>query len=762
VRALLLLLAPLLACADASPSATATAGAAPPEAEARAPALEARLEAAWAARPADYVPRTRHLEPDGAPRYVNRLFLESSPYLRQHAHNPVDWYPWGDEAFEAARRLGRPVLLSVGYSTCHWCHVMEEESFEDEEIAAYLNANYVAIKVDREERPDVDAIYMSAVHLIQGRGGWPMTVWLTPGRDPYYGGTYYPPRDGARGGRPGFLSLLARMKAAYDEEPDRVASSGARLAAAIRESLAAPPAGEAPPGAEALRAALDAYDRRFDNAWGGLSRAPKFPSGLSIRLLLRQHRRLEDPRALEMASLTLEKMAAGGMYDHVGGGFHRYSTDARWLVPHFEKMLYDNALLAVAYLEGAQATGRADFARVARQTLDYVARDMTAPGGGFYSSTDADSANPEGHREEGWFFTWTADELVAALGEEDGALAAALWAVTPGGNFEGRSVLHTPRPLAAVAAEAGVEAAALEEKLPGWREALYRAREARPAPLRDEKILTSWNGLMISAFARGAQVLQEPEYARRAAAAAGFVLGELRVAGRLRRSFKDGAPRHAAYLDDYAFLIAGLLDLFEATGEPRWLREAIALEQVLQAHYADAQAGGWFFTADDAEALLTREKPSRDGAEPSGGSVQVMNLLRLAALTGRADYRARAEGGIRSMAGVVERAPTALAELLVAVDWTVGRPREVVIVTAPGQRADAAPFEAALAASFLPDAVGGVTEGGGPAPALVPLVAHKTALGGQATAYVCEEGICELPTDDPAVFARQLQPGEVR
>jgi len=704
--------------------------------------LMAKLGVAWAARPDGYAPRTRHLEPDGAPMYTNRLFLETSPYLRQHAHNPVNWHPWGDEAFEEARRRGVPVFLSVGYSTCHWCHVMEEESFEDPAIAAYLNANFVAIKVDREERPDVDAVYMAAVTAVTGRGGWPMSVWLTPDRLPFYGGTYFPPRAGVRGSREGFIEVLGRMSEAWLSQREAVVQGAERLAAAVNQRMQPARPGDGLPGGEALSDAVASWSGDFDPVWGGLDRAPKFPSSLAIRALLRA----EEPAALNMATLTLEKMASGGMYDHVAGGFHRYSTDREWLTPHFEKMLYDNAQLAVAYLEGWQVTGREDFARVTREILDYVLRDMTSPEGAFYSATDADSLNAEGHSEEGWFFSWTPEELVAALGEADAARLSAYYDVRPGGNFEGRTILNTPAP-----SEATV--AGLAEA----REALYQVRLSRPAPIRDEKILAGWNGLMIAAFARAGRALDEPRYTDAAAKAAGFALDNLMVDGRLLRTWKDGQARHMGVIEDHAFLAAGLLDLFEATGERRWLDGALALDALAAEHFADA-AGGWFRTADDAEALLVREKPWQDRAVPSGGSVHTLTLLRLYALTGEDAYRARAHAAMTAMGEVLERSPTALSELLLAVDWAAGDPREIILVT-PGARADAGPFLDTLRAAFLPHVVVVVVpeaEVEALSDALPPLTG-KAARGGEVTAYVCDQGVCQFPTTDPGAFAAQLR-----
>ncbi len=721
--------------------------------------LSRKLKAALGAKGRDYKPRTRHLARDGAPLYNNRLLLESSPYLLQHAHNPVDWHPWGDEAFEAARRLGRPVLLSVGYSTCHWCHVMEEESFEDLEIARYLNANYVAVKVDREERPDVDSIYMSAVQAISGGGGWPMTVWLTPERKPFYGGTYFPPRDGDRGVSTGFLTLLRKLKEVYQSEPKKVAASANEIAEKIREILAPKAAASrTAPRASVLHEAARFWQARFDPVYGGTRGRPKFPSSLPHRFLLRYHRRTGDAQALRMAALTLEKMARGGMYDHAGGGFHRYSTDERWLVPHFEKMLYDNALLAIDYLEARQATGREDFARIAREILRYVERDMTSPEGAFYSATDADSPGPKGTREEGWFFTWTPAEIEAALGPERAKLLNAYYSVTAEGNFEGRSILHAPRAIEELAREPGwppeKARAAIEES----RDRLYAARLRRPPPIRDEKILTSWNGLMISAHARAALALGDARYAARGERAAAFLLEKLRRNGRLLRSYKDGAARHNAYLDDYAFLAAGLLDLYEATGNLRWLEAAIALDRVVAGHYEDPAAGGFFLTSDDHETLLARQKPAYDGAEPSGNSVHVLNLLRLHEFTTQDEYRRRAERALGAFHSMLAESPAALSEMLLAVDFHLDTAKQILIV-APGAPAEAEPLLARFRAAFVPNRILSVVAEGAPLAAhakVVPLLEDKRALKGRPTAYVCERRVCELPTSDPEVFAKQL------
>ncbi|NOY25757.1 MAG: thioredoxin domain-containing protein [Oligoflexia bacterium] len=720
------------------------------------PALVAKqIQQAWAARPADYVPRTRHLDADGQPLYTNRLFLDASPYLRQHAHNPVDWHPWGDEAFEIAASLGRPVFLSVGYSTCHWCHVMEEESFEDPEIARYINEHFVAIKVDREERPDVDAVYMAAVQALTGSGGWPMTVFLTPDRVPFYGGTYFPPRDGGRGRGPGLLGLLKVMSQAYLTQPEKVADAAKKLADHLKIALA-PDMGGDLPGAATLDRTAAHLAQRYDAVEGGLQGAPKFPSSLPIRFLLRQYLRTGDSEPLEMATHTLRQMAAGGIHDQLGGGFHRYSTDQYWLVPHFEKMLYDNALLSLAYTEAWQVTDQSEFADVTRDILDYVAREMSAPEGGFYSATDADSLVPgTGKREEGWFFTWTPDEVRAVLDAPHARAVIAWYGITDSGNFEGRNVLHTTDSVAKVAASLGIKQGRLKTLITQSRPALLKARALRPPPLRDDKILAGWNGLMISAFARAAIALDEPAYARRAEAAASYVLGPMRTKGRLHRAAMDGKVQHDAMIEDYAFMVAGLIDLFEATGDRRWLTQAIALDGVVQAHYEDPVNGGWYRTPDDGPPLLAREKVTHDGAQPAGSSVHALNLFRLAELTTRDEYRVRAERALKASAQAIEQG--AMTEALLAVDWHLDKPKEIVLVT-PQDRSQAAPLLGVVRRSGLRNRVLVVASEGELASLAqtVPLVEGKTAISGQATAYVCEQGVCQRPTTDLAVFKKLL------
>lgn len=723
--------------------------------------LLAKLAQAHAMKPSAYVPRTRHLLANGAARFTNRLYLETSPYLQQHAHNPVDWHPWGDEAFELARALGRPVLLSVGYSTCHWCHVMEEESFEDEEIAAYVNANYIPIKVDREERPDVDAIYMTSVQALTGRGGWPMTVWLTADRRPYYGGTYFPPHDGARGMRVGFLTILRELRRLATEDPERMERAAQQLVSVVEERLSGTAPGDLPETTMTDRA-FQYYERSFDPDFGGLAQPPKFPATLPIRWLLRYYARTDNGAAKTMAEITLERMAAGGLRDHVGGGFHRYSVDEEWLVPHFEKMLYDNALLAQAYLEGYQVTGRQDFADVAAETLAYVARELQAPEGGFYAATDADSPNPErgGEREEGWYFTWTPDELKDLLGEETAKIAIAYFAMTPEGNFEHRNIPHTPRPDTVVAAELSLSVEALRSAIDGAKRKLYGARQVRPAPHVDDKILTAWNALMISAFAKGAQVLGDARHLATARATMDRLMAELPEDGRLRRTYKNGEARGPAFLEDYAFMIQAALDLYETSFDLSYLEQAIALEDVAARHFADPEGGGYFMTSDDHETLLVREKPAYDGATPSGNSVMVLNLLRLASLTDKPVYRERAELSLRAFHTTLARTPAALAEMLLAVEFYLSDPKQIVLVT-PKSLAEAAPFLAQLHRRYLPNRViAAIPEAGlADASKLVPLFRDRHAGADGPAVYICSGGRCDLPVSTIESFDRALTSG---
>ncbi|MBW2271644.1 MAG: thioredoxin domain-containing protein [Deltaproteobacteria bacterium] len=714
--------------------------------------LAARLEALGD----DYRPRSQHLRENGSPHYSNRLLLESSPYLLQHAHNPVNWYPWGDEAFAAAARLGRPVLVSIGYSTCHWCHVMEEESFDSPELARYLNQHFIAIKVDRESRPDVDSVYMAAVHAMGQRGGWPLNVWLTPQRQPFYGGTYFPPKD--TGQRPSFLRVLQTISEQYAADPKSVAQQAEEVARKIRRGLESrPPLSTRLPDARTIEQALELYSARSDRGWGGVGQRTKFPSSLPLRLLLRHHGRTGDEDSLAMAVLTLDRMAAGGIHDQLGGGFHRYATDRRWLIPHFEKMLYDNALLARTYVEAWQHTGQESYAGVARGILEYVRREMTSPDGAFYSATDADSLTPSGEREEGWFFTWTPGEMVQVLGKDRARMLGAWYGVSEQGDLEGRSVLRVWRPTDAVAQELGVAPEQLAASIAGARPALLAARAQRPAPLRDDKILAAWNGLMISAFANAGFAFDDASFIRSAEQAASFLLESMRHEGRLQRIYLDGRASGPAFLSDYAFVIAGLLDLYEAAFDPRWLREALALQQQLDAHYRDP-IGGYFETADDAERLIAREKPKRDGALPSGNSVAASNLLRLYELTTKPTYLEAAGRLFSSLQETLESDPGALSELLLAVEYHLSKVKEIVIV-GPARGGDMAAMLAPLRVRFLPNKTLSVLrEGEAKAAdtAILPLTGGKRAIGGRVTAYVCVDRVCAYPTSSPEELAKQL------
>lgn len=725
-------------------------------------ALIKKLEDAKKFRGPDYAPRTRHLRADGWAKYTNRLFLESSPYLLQHAHNPVNWHPWGDEAFETAKQLNRPVFLSVGYATCHWCHVMEEESFEDEEIAKYLNEHFVCVKVDREERPDVDAIYMTAVQALTGRGGWPMSVWLTHDRKPFYGGTYFPARDGDRGASIGFLTILEKLNESYHAKDGRVENAGQQITAAIRQAMTSTSGGRLP-GKEILKNAADFYRQHYDPRFGGLSGAPKFPSSLPVRFLLRYYRNTGDPDILEMIENSLFKMAGGGMYDHAGGGFHRYSVDEQWLVPHFEKMLYDNALLATAYLEAWQKTGNADFARVVNEILEYTARDMTSPDGAFYSATDADSKTPAGHMEEGWYFTWTPEELETVLGKERSDIIKKYYAVGRTPNFEGRYILHAPKNRTAAAADLRMSKDNLAAVIEESKKLLYDQRNKRPAPLRDEKILTSWNALMISAYARAGLAFDNPAYTQRASRAARFILDHLYVDGRLYRSYKDEKARHNAYLEDYAFFIAALIDLYEAHHDIKWLKKALELDDVLKAFYEDLENGGFFTTGTDHEALIAREKPFYDSATPSGNAVAVLNLLRLHSYTTDDTYRARAEKAFKAFSKRLTATPSALSEMLLALDYYFDTPKEIILIapvkTRKAEEAGKAvkPFVDKFRDRFIPNRILVVADENQAADhaKIIPLAAGKTAANGVPTAYVCENGACSLPAETPEeLYAR--------
>jgi len=722
------------------------------------PSLAKKIEEMIKKRGTSYKPRTEHLLPDGSAKYINRLFLESSPYLLQHAHNPVNWYPWGEEAFDSARKLNRPVLVSIGYSTCHWCHVMEKESFEDEEIAEYINSNFIAIKVDREERPDIDSIYMAAVQSITGRGGWPLNVWLTPDQKPFYGGTYFPARDGDRGSVLGFLTILERINDAYHTKQTDIINSSQQIVEAINHILSSTESGNNP-DYKIIQKAVSFYKKIYDPVYGGLKSAPKFPSSLPLRFLLRYYRRTDDKQVLDMIVNTLEKMAYGGIYDHIGGGFHRYSTDEKWLVPHFEKMLYDNALLSVAYIEGFQATGVEDFKRIATQILDYILKDMTSLDGAFYSATDADSLKPSGHWEEGYYFTWTHEEIEKTVGKEYAGIIKKYYNMGPAPNFEGRYILNTPVKVSDFISENKVTNKQFVKIIEESRELLYNKRNKRPLPLRDEKILSAWNGLMISAFAKAGFVFNEPEYTKIAVNAADFILEKLFINDRLYRSYNDKKARHNAYLSDYAFLVSSFLDLYESTFDPVWLKNAIKFDKILEEKYEDKKNGGFYLTSTDHEALIAREKPNHDGAVPSGNSVAALNLLRLYEFTLNEEFRKRSTMVLKAFLGENSSNHSALSEMLLALDYYLDSPREVIIVTPKNKIEEARPFLNEFRKTFIPNRVLTVVEEGDKLKRLseiIPSLKSKQVIRGKATAYVCEKGICMLPAGDIKTFSDQI------
>jgi uncharacterized protein YyaL (SSP411 family) len=669
----------------------------------------------------------------------NHLANETSPYLLQHQNNPVDWYPWGPEALARARTENKPIFLSIGYAACHWCHVMEHESFESEAIANILNDKFVAIKVDREERPDLDQIYMNVTQMMTGRGGWPMSVFLTPSLKPFYAGTYFPPT--ARGGMPGFDQVLLAVDDAWKNRRDHAEDMGDQLVAELKKAeQAASSADVSELQRELIDNAVAHLDRSFDSTWGGFGGAPKFPHPMDLQLLLRQWRRTGKQNLLDMVTTTLDRMAAGGIYDHLGGGFARYSVDARWLVPHFEKMLYDNALLAATYAEAYQATGNADYEGVARETIDYVLRDMTDAAGGFYSTEDADS---EG--EEGKFYVWTPDEVDEILGDEAGSIFGRVYDVSDAGNFEGHNILNLPKTLAQCAAILSMEEQALCESLASSRQRLFAAREKRVHPGKDDKVLVSWNGLMIDALARTGSALGEPRYIDAASKAADFIHAKLqRADGRLLHTWRHGVAKLDAYLDDYACLANGLISLYEATFDATRIVEAARLTDLMLAHFADAKNGGFFYTADDHEQLIARNKEVADSSTPAASAMAATALVRLAKLTGSETYRAAAESTLAGAVGFMRQAPTAMGQSLIALDFHLGPTYELVL-----SGNFKTPFSAALLADlrrrYLPNKVLAAASVGEAPPALLALLLEGRAAGEEPTLYVCEGFACQAP-----------------
>jgi uncharacterized protein len=703
--------------------------------------------------------------------HTNRLAREKSPYLLQHAHNPVDWYAWGPDAFEKARREDKPIFLSIGYSTCHWCHVMERESFEDEGVAELLNRDFVPIKVDREERPDVDRIYMTFVQATTGGGGWPMSVWLTPDLEPFYGGTYYPPES--RWGQPGFASVLRQIASAWHTDRVRVIESARDVIEQLRKSVAVEAAGSG-------RLVLDpsildsgffAFRRTFDTRLGGFGGAPKFPRPSVHNFLLRYWARTKNREALDMVLLTLREMANGGVHDQLGGGFHRYSVDERWFVPHFEKMLYDQAQLAISYLEAFQITGEEEFAATARGIFDYVLRDMTDSAGGFYSAEDADSvidaAKPE-VKGEGAFYIWPEEEI-----REHAGLPSADWfnyrygvredgnvAHDPHGEFTEKNILFEAHTLEETGAHFGRDAGEVRAALERVRGVLFGVRARRVRPHLDDKILTAWNGLVISALALGGAVLREPVYAEAARRAAEFIIARMNdpATGELLRRYRQGEAAIPGFLDDYALFAQSLLDLYEAQFDPRHLELAIRLTEKQRELFEDGERGGFFSTAAGDSNLVLRVKEDYDGAEPSGNSVAALNLLRLAQITGRTEFRDSAERLIAAFRSRLSVAAMAVPQMLVAYDFLLSEPRQIVIAGERGAPDTQALLDTVFR-NFVPNRVLLLVDSKQAARRVLeaPEVAGMRPLDGRAAAYVCRNYSCQLPVCDTGELAKLLQ-----
>jgi len=705
--------------------------------------------------------------------HSNRLALEKSPYLLQHAHNPVDWYAWGGEAFAKARAEDKPIFLSIGYSTCHWCHVMERESFENAVVAAQLNRDFVPIKVDREERPDVDRIYMSFVQAATGGGGWPMSVWLTPELEPFFGGTYFPPED--RWGHAGFSSVLTQIAQAWRSDSDRIGESARQALAQLEKQSAfdgVPAGSHAPIDYAVIESGFSIFRRTYDSEMGGFGPAPKFPRPAVFEFLLRYHARTGNREALEMTLHTLRKMAEGGMNDQLGGGFHRYSVDERWFVPHFEKMLYDQAQLATSYLEAFQITGEKSFAETARRIFDYLLRDMTAPEGGCYSAEDADSViRPEepSVKGEGAFYIWSADEIRLTVPAPAAEWFAYRYGVAEGGNvvndphseFSGRNILYQAASVEETAEQFGRPVEEVRAGLETAEAALLKARASRVRPHLDDKILTAWNGLMISALALGGAVLEEPRYAKAARRAADFALSHLfePETGQLLRRYRDGEAAIPGFLEDYAMFTQALLDLYEAQFDRRDMEWAVRLAEKQSALFEDPAGGGFFHSPADAGDLVLRLKEDYDGAEPSGNSIAILNLLRLAQITGRLEFRASAERALAAFAPRLARVPVALPAMLTACEFYLAEPRQIVVVgprDSVGTRALLRAFHSRFVANRIVLLVD-TEETRHALAAGIPAIEAMQLAGGLPSAYVCRNYACQLPVTEAAQLAELLQ-----
>ena len=683
------------------------------------------------------------------PKHTNRLIHETSPYLLQHAHNPVDWYPWGEEALARAKREQKPILLSIGYSACHWCHVMERESFENEEIAAVMNQLFINIKVDREERPDLDEIYMNAVQVMTRQGGWPMTVFLTPDLKPFYGGTYYPPTD--RYGRPGFPKVMEAVAEAFNDKKVQVLEQADQLTAQLNQISNVVDPHERELTEQLMQNAFQHYRSQFDSHHGGFGNAPKFPPSMGLPFLLRYWHHSGNANALEMVELTLEKMARGGMYDQLGGGFHRYSTDAHWLVPHFEKMLYDNAQLVVAYFEAFQATQKPFYRDIAVETLDYVLREMyDAENGGFYSTQDADSEGVEGK-----FFVWEPNDVEDIIGEENAEIFCEYYDITPQGNFEGENILHVQTPSDIFARKLRIELEDLDALLADGKQKLFEEREKRIKPGLDDKILTSWNGIMIRGMAMGYQLTGKPEYLEACEKSAEFVLTTLsQDNGLLLRTYRSGKSHLNAYLEDYSYFIAGLIGLYEASFEPRWLTEAERLAHIMIDQFGDDAGDGFFFTGKAHETLIVQSKSAYDGATPSGASMAIHSLLRLAKHLDNPEFHDKAVETLKLYFHQMEGMPSGSGQLLCELAFLLSTPKEIAIV---GEKGDAktAAMLAALHGTYQPNKIVALSESADGQ--TLPLLAGKTQVDDTATAYVCENYVCQAPTTDVEAFLELLQ-----
>ena len=687
----------------------------------------------------------------------NHLVNEKSPYLIQHVHNPVDWYPWSDEAFEKAANENKPIFLSIGYSTCHWCHVMARESFEDPEIGRLMNDTFVSIKVDREERPDLDNIYMTVCQLMTGSGGWPLTIIMTPDKKPFFAGTYFAKESSY--GRQGLRDLILNVKELWNTKPEEIYASASRLFDALKKIS------DTSSGDELNRDVLDRcyqnLSTNFDGIYGGFGKSPKFPAAHNLLFLLRYWKRSKKDRSLKMVTETLDSMRNGGIYDQIGFGFHRYSVDQEWVVPHFEKMLYDQAMISMAYIEAFQATGEEKYKNTVCEIFEYVLRDMKSPEGGFYSAEDADSEGVEGK-----FYVWTKKEIMDILGEEDGKFASKVFNVTDEGNFQeestgkktGTNILHLENSVEDMAEIFDISKEELENKVEKIRNKLFKYRKIRIHPHKDDKILTDWNGLMISSLARGSQVFKEEKYLKAAEKSANFIINKMCKKNRLMHRFREGESAIAGNLDDYAFMIYGLLELFEASFNVDYLKSALSLNKTLLNHFWDFETGGFYFTPDDGEEVLVRKKEIYDGAVPSGNSIMMLNLLKLAQLTENEEFEKRADELERAFSKTIQKIPTGFAGFLCALDFKIGPSYEIVIAGTRGEY-ETDSFIDVLRQNFIPNRTLVLREDNEKTQGLIkiiPSLKAKKMENDHATAYICSEGSCKTPTSDMNTYLKLL------